>query len=210
MRPINIRQYINPLAAIASSLILVACSSSSDSDSDSDNGSIENQSVLTLLDGTWTRNCVALPDGTFSFRDTVIIDGDTTERIRENFNDTDCQLAISETSFDASVTFGEPGVIAESGLTSQQVDSLIGETRITPLSDATTLQLNSEEFCGVSDYSTGTEQAIAIECFPTLGEGMLFELWAVDGDMLFFGLEQALTVEERATTLDVARPFFRQ
>lgn len=203
MRRINFHQYINPLAAIASSLILVACSSSSDS------GPIENQSVLTLLDGTWTRNCDAPPDGAFSVRDTVIIDGDTTERIRVTYSDSDCQLATSQTSYDASIVFGE-SVIPESGLTSQQVDLLVGEARVTPLTEETSAQFNSQEFCGANDYLTGIDLVVSFECFPELGEGMIFELWAVDGDMLLFGPEQALTVEERSTTLGFTNPFFRQ
>lgn len=203
MHPINHCQFINPLAAIASSLILIACSSSNDS------GPIENQSVLTLLDGTWTRNCVAPPDEPFSVRDTVIIDGDTTERIRVTYSDTDCQLATSQSSYDASIVYGE-SVIPESGLISQQVDLLVGETRVTSLTEETTAQFNSQELCGANDYSTGIDQVVSLECFPDLGEGMIFELWAVDGDMLLFGPEQALTVEERSTTLGFTNPFFRQ
>lgn len=203
-KDLNNRAKLICLVVIISGLSMSACSTSNDDDD-------ENAAVLAGLDGTWMRDCQTSNDGTSSSIDTVIIDGDFSERIRQNYGDSACLQASSRTSHDVTISFGESSILPDSGLTVQQVDLMVGELRLTPQTEALVVDWNAANLCGRSDYSLNSVTIVAFNCLPAFGDGNLFGLWAVDEDVLYFGIPaDALTAEERSTELDFSSPFFRQ
>lgn len=193
------------VAAVVLSLAMVGCSS------DSTDPVNENVTDLVNLDGMWARSCETSGDGVFSAMDTVIINSDVTERIREIYADSDCQQLSSRTSYDAVITFGESSILPDSGLTAQQVDLLVGEIRYTPATEAVANDWNQSALCERTDYSINNPTVVPLDCVTALGAGDLFGLWAIDGDVLYFGEPtDALVVDERPAGLNFDLPFSRQ
>lgn len=206
LNPKNPRKPNFLVSTVVLCLAMVGCSSDN-ADTDS-----ENVADLVGLDGAWMRSCEASGDGVSSSVDTVIINSDLAERIRENYADSDCQQVSSRTSYDAAITYGESSILADSGFTAQQVDLLVGEIRYTPLTEAVANEWNQGSLCERTDYSINNPTVVPLDCVTDLGAGNLFGLWAIDGDALYFGNNptDALVAEERPIELNFDSPFSRR
>ena len=184
---------------------LVSCSSSN-------TGSTAAQSPQGF-DARWARDCRVNSDGVTSYIDIVTVDGESSERIRESYTDTGCQLLSASTAYDVTVEYGEQIIDPQSGLTAYLADMVIGEIRITPGTEETATSYNDRSLCGVTGYAENVVTVVATECeIFNFGTGRLYSIWAVGNDLLYFGGNptDSITLENRPTSLDVANPFRRQ
>lgn len=195
---------LTPVAIALAILSTTLISCSSDDDSAATSGAV-------AFDSLWLRDCQA--DNTSSFKDIVSIDGASSERIRESYGDSDCQVLSTSTSYDVIVAYGESAVDIVSGLTTYPVDLTVGEARITPATVEVADAYNDRELCGVTTYVASQTTVVSVDCEVfNFGAPVLFGLWATDDDLLYFGSNptDSSVVDERPTTLDFAFPFRRQ
>jgi len=190
---------------------MLSCSS----DDDSGNSGNTTQST-SVFNSQWVRDCQLDRSEEaslifVSFVDTVIIEGNRSTRTRTSYSDTDCQLSSASISHDVTVQFGESFIDGISGLTTYPVDLFIDESRVTPETQELTDSYNDFGICGLSNYVAGESTVIPTDCAELdIPESTFFvDLWAVDADLLYFGLGNS-TLVGRPETLDFEAPFRRQ
>jgi len=199
------------LTTAISSLMMVSCSS----DDDNDDGVSNTIQPPEGFDSVWVRDCQAtnIENEPFfqSFRDFVTIEGLISERTRVNYSDVDCQLMSVSTTNNVTVEFSESGVDAASGLMTYPVEMTVTEFRVTPETQELTDTYNEANLCGVSNFTISEATVVPIDCdvFGGFGDGVVYGLWAIDGDLLYFGSE-SITVNERPTAILFEQPFRRQ
>jgi len=200
------------LTTAISSLMMVSCSS----DDDNNDGVSNTIQPPEGFDSVWVRDCQLDRSEEaslifVSFVDTVIIEGNRSTRTRTSYSDTDCQLSSASISHDVTVQFGESFIDGISGLTTYPVDLFIDESRVTPETQELTDSYNDFGICGLSNYVAGESTVIPTDCAELdLPESTFFvDLWAVDADLLYFGLGNS-TLVGRPETLDFEAPYSRQ
>ena len=139
-------------------------SSSGDSDSCSDNSSSGDSSSTTELEGTWTTSCVS-SGSRYKIRTLTVSGTNVTVDRWEFHSDSSCandayrfDTTYSSLSIGDAMTFDTYG---SSGGSGHKLTMTIDTNTYTPLSSSDVTWVNSNSWCGETDWVLNTAQSIA-------------------------------------------------
>lgn len=162
------------------------------------------------LQGLWESNCTDAEIFGITENSSLKVEGLQMTRLSRFHSNGSCTATAVEVEQVATFEKKEP--ITPNGF---QVDILIAKISIRPVTDLGVQILKLTKFCDISDWTLNqtrdvTEKTGSERCFPKV-PSTLFQIYAVDGNRLFFGKTNAdpLTAEQRPTELDTESFFAR-
>jgi len=215
----RVRYATLPLA-ITLSCAIAACSNNDDDDGDgavADDGTMQTTTPgVNPLDGTWRNACMPNPEQRDFRQVEITIAGSTFDFDNGFFADDACTTKTLQ--FDSTGTFTEqqmvditnPGDIMPDSL-AVEIDIEVSGITLTPLAGGASDQFNLEARCERTDWTPDVSVDIA-NCEDFTGTTiprMLFDVYLLEGDVLYYGAVRGETPEERPAEPDFNNPYTR-
>lgn len=147
-----------------------------------------NASTITELEGTWKTACIV--NGAGSSQETIVVSGNNLTETTYIYSDnTDCTTSDSNMVFGYQISTGNTLTTPDGA---KEINRSITSYDMTPTSIARATALNTDAFCGLTNWANGiTQHLIGLSCGGyALSLGAVdYNIYHVSGSTLVLGDE---------------------